>query len=155
MKLKINRKERCEIFCIRPSEWCKFFYNTRLICLQQHKLQLWDNDFGYPLWCFANKSAFNESGHMDIVWCSVFWRSRICLQHHNVHICAWRHRGKATLPACIRHYNTGSSPRAVVWGATGYTSSLSLIHIDGPLSFCCAMASWGSSSTLNSISAKC
>ena len=70
---------------------------------------------------------------IGIVWYSVFWQSRICLQHHDVRICAWRHHGKATLPPCIRHHNIGSSPKVMVWDAIGYTSSSPVIHIDGPL----------------------
>ncbi|GFU52115.1 transposable element Tcb1 transposase [Trichonephila clavipes] len=40
--------------------------------------------------------------------------SRICLQHHDVRLRVWRHRGERMLNSCIMHHHTG--PAAGIMG---------------------------------------
>ncbi|GFW16618.1 transposable element Tc1 transposase [Trichonephila clavipes] len=55
--------------------------------------------------------------------------SRICLQHHDVRIRVWRHRGERMLNSCIMHRHTGPVPCIKVWSGIGYHSRTPLVRI--------------------------
>ncbi|GFV21265.1 transposable element Tcb1 transposase [Trichonephila clavipes] len=59
--------------------------------------------------------------------------SRICLQHHDVRIRIWRHRGERMLNSCLMHHHTGPAPGIMVWGGIGYHSRTPLVRIVGTL----------------------
>ncbi|GFU15778.1 transposable element Tcb1 transposase [Trichonephila clavipes] len=59
--------------------------------------------------------------------------SRICLQHHDVRIEVWRHRGKRMLNSFAIPLHTGPAPDIMVWGGIGYHSRTPLVRIDGTL----------------------
>ncbi|GFT29493.1 transposable element Tcb1 transposase [Trichonephila clavipes] len=40
--------------------------------------------------------------------------SRICLQHHDVRIRVWRHRGERMLNSCVMHHHTGPAPGIMI-----------------------------------------
>ncbi|GFT66428.1 transposable element Tcb1 transposase [Trichonephila clavipes] len=59
--------------------------------------------------------------------------SRIYLQHHDVRIRVWRHRGERRLNSCVMHRHTGPAPGIMVWGGIGYPSRTPLVRIAGTL----------------------
>ncbi|GFV87869.1 transposable element Tcb1 transposase [Trichonephila clavipes] len=59
--------------------------------------------------------------------------SRICLQHHDGQIRAWRHLGERMLNSCVMHRRTGPAPGIMEWGVIGYHSSIPLVSIPGTL----------------------
>ncbi|GFT58518.1 transposable element Tcb1 transposase [Trichonephila clavipes] len=48
--------------------------------------------------------------------------SRISLQHHDVQIQVWRHRGERMLNSCFIYRHTGPAPGIMVCGGIGYHS---------------------------------
>ncbi|GFV82763.1 transposable element Tcb1 transposase [Trichonephila clavipes] len=58
---------------------------------------------------------------------------RICLQHHDVRIRNWRHRGERMLNSCVMHRHTGPAPGIMVRGGIGYHSRTPLVRIAGTL----------------------
>ncbi|GFY24178.1 transposable element Tcb1 transposase [Trichonephila clavipes] len=60
-------------------------------------------------------------------------KSRICLQHHDVRIRVWRHRGERMLNSCVMHRYTSPAPGIMVWGGIGYHSLTPLVRIAGTL----------------------
>ncbi|GFX55798.1 transposable element Tcb1 transposase [Trichonephila clavipes] len=58
---------------------------------------------------------------------------RICLQHNNGRIRAWRHRGERMLNSCVIHRHTGPVPGIMVWGGFRYHSRTPLVRIAGTL----------------------
>ncbi|GFU88100.1 transposable element Tcb1 transposase [Trichonephila clavipes] len=58
---------------------------------------------------------------------------RICLQHHDVRIRVWRHRGERMLNSCVMHRHIGPAPGIMVWGGIGYHSRTPLVRIAGTL----------------------
>nr|ALD51399.1 odorant receptor 8 [Locusta migratoria] len=98
--------------------------------------QLGDHGCGYPLRCITDRSACDgvrsdEPGCTNGKTSFFSDESRFCLRHHDGGIRVWRHSGKRTLQACIRHRHTCVSPGVMVWVAIGYTSRSPLIRIDG------------------------
>ncbi|GFT83237.1 transposable element Tcb1 transposase [Trichonephila clavipes] len=69
----------------------------------------------------------------DRIHLSAPLHSRICLQHHDVRIRVWRHRGERKLNSCVMHHHTGPAPGVVVWGGIGYYSRTPLLRIAGIL----------------------
>ncbi|GFS49466.1 transposable element Tcb1 transposase [Trichonephila clavipes] len=59
--------------------------------------------------------------------------SRICLQHPDVWIRVWRHRGERMLNSCNIHRHTGPAPSIMVWGSIGYHFRTPLVRIAGTL----------------------
>ncbi|GFX39074.1 transposable element Tcb1 transposase [Trichonephila clavipes] len=57
--------------------------------------------------------------------------SRICLQHHDVRIRFWRHRGERILNSCVMHRDTGPAPGNMVWEGIEYYSRTPLVRIAG------------------------
>ncbi|GFV33867.1 transposable element Tcb1 transposase [Trichonephila clavipes] len=43
-------------------------------------------------------------------------KSRICLQHHDGRIGAWRHHGERLLNSCVMHRHTCPAPGVMIWG---------------------------------------
>ncbi|GFW63932.1 transposable element Tcb1 transposase [Trichonephila clavipes] len=64
-------------------------------------------------------------------------KSRICLQHHDGRIRAWRHRGERMLNSFIMHRHTGSTPGIMVWGGIEYHSRTPPVRIVGTLNSQC------------------
>ncbi|GFV06406.1 transposable element Tcb1 transposase [Trichonephila clavipes] len=60
-------------------------------------------------------------------------KSRISLQHRDVRIRLWRHRGERMLNSCIMHRHTGPALGIMVWGGIGYHSRTLLVRIAGTL----------------------
>ncbi|GFW14906.1 transposable element Tcb1 transposase [Trichonephila clavipes] len=61
-------------------------------------------------WCDEKMmwvAEWNEAVFID--------ESRICLQHHDVRIRVWRHRGDRMLNNCVMHHHTGLAPGIMVW----------------------------------------
>ncbi|GFT50491.1 transposable element Tcb1 transposase [Trichonephila clavipes] len=59
--------------------------------------------------------------------------SRILLQHYDVRIRVWRHRGERILNSCFMHRRTGPAPGIMVCGGIGYPSRTPLVRIAGTL----------------------
>ncbi|GFV68535.1 transposable element Tcb1 transposase [Trichonephila clavipes] len=59
--------------------------------------------------------------------------SGICLQHNDVRIRVWRHRGERMLNSCDMHHNTGPESGIRIWGGIGYHSRTPLVRIAGTL----------------------
>ncbi|GFU41822.1 transposable element Tcb1 transposase [Trichonephila clavipes] len=57
--------------------------------------------------------------------------SRICLQHDDGQIRAWRHRRERMLNSCVMHRHTCPAPGIMVWGGIGYHSRTPLVRITG------------------------
>ncbi|GFU31814.1 transposable element Tcb1 transposase [Trichonephila clavipes] len=79
-------------------------------------------------WCDERRmwaAAWNEVVFTD--------ESRICLQHHDVRIRVWRHRGERVLNSYVMHRHTGPATSIMVWGGIGYPSRTSLVRIAGTL----------------------
>ncbi|GFX49673.1 transposable element Tcb1 transposase [Trichonephila clavipes] len=55
--------------------------------------------------------------------------SCICLQHHDVRIRVWRHRGERMLISFIMHQHTGPATGIITWGGIGYHSRIPLVRI--------------------------
>ncbi|GFU70512.1 transposable element Tcb1 transposase [Trichonephila clavipes] len=60
-------------------------------------------------------------------------KSRICLQHHDVRIRVWIHRGERMLNSYVMLRHTGSAPSIMVWGSIGYHSRSPLVSIASTL----------------------
>ncbi|GFU86174.1 transposable element Tcb1 transposase [Trichonephila clavipes] len=59
--------------------------------------------------------------------------SRISLQHHDVRIQVWRHRGERMLNSCVMHRHTVLAPGIMVWGGILYHSRTPIERIAGTL----------------------
>ncbi|GFU10798.1 transposable element Tcb1 transposase [Trichonephila clavipes] len=79
-------------------------------------------------WCDEKRmwvADWNEAVFID--------ESRICLQHHDVRIRVWRHRGDRMLNSCVMHHHTGPAPGMMVWGGIGHPSRTPLVRITSTL----------------------
>ncbi|GFX06168.1 transposable element Tcb1 transposase [Trichonephila clavipes] len=63
--------------------------------------------------------------------------SRICLQHHDSRIRAWRYREERMLNSCVMHRHTGPASNIMVWAGIGYHSRNPLVRIAGTLKSQC------------------
>ncbi|GFY26966.1 transposable element Tcb1 transposase [Trichonephila clavipes] len=108
--------------------------------LQQNGLTARHSLLGLPLsqsyrrlrrkWCDERKTWAAEFVFTD--------ESRICLQHHDVRIRVWRHRGQRILNSYVMHHHTGPALGIIVWGSIGYHYRLPLELNAGTLnSKCC------------------
>ncbi|GFU08092.1 transposable element Tcb1 transposase [Trichonephila clavipes] len=101
--------------------------------LQQSGLSARHPLFGLPLtqnhrrlrrqWCDERRmwvSEWNEGVFTD--------ESRICLQHHDVQILVWRHRGERMLNSYVMHRHTGPASGIMVWGGNGYHCRIPLVR---------------------------
>ncbi|GFU99651.1 transposable element Tcb1 transposase [Trichonephila clavipes] len=86
--------------------------------LQQSGLSARRPLFGLPMtqnyrrlrlqWCYEQRMWVAECN--DVFYID---ESRICLQHHDVPIGVWRHRGERMLNSCVLHHHTVPAPIAI------------------------------------------
>ncbi|GFW92090.1 transposable element Tcb1 transposase [Trichonephila clavipes] len=62
---------------------------------------------------------------------------RICLEHHDVRIRVWRHRGERVLNSCVMPRHTDPAPGIMVWDGIGYHSRTPLVRFAGTLNRQC------------------
>ncbi|KFM74989.1 Transposable element Tcb1 transposase, partial [Stegodyphus mimosarum] len=63
--------------------------------------------------------------------------SLFCLQHHDVRIPVWRHRGERMLNSCVLHRHTGPAPGIMVLSGIEYHSRTPLVRIASILNSQC------------------
>ncbi|GFW89003.1 transposable element Tcb1 transposase [Trichonephila clavipes] len=59
--------------------------------------------------------------------------SRFYLQHHDVRIRVWTHRGERLLNYCVTHRHTDPAPGIMVWSGIEFLCRTTLVRTSGAL----------------------
>ncbi|GFU23724.1 transposable element Tcb1 transposase [Trichonephila clavipes] len=88
-------------------------------------------DCGLSFREIGSRVGRNQTNAMRI--CDRWMQEGICLQHHDVRIRVWRHRGHRMLNSCVLHRHTEPAPVIMVWGDIGNHSRTPLVRSAGTL----------------------